>query len=42
MNQWQIGDVRITLIVELEVVAPNDEHGPFIREASPQALQDID
>jgi glyoxylase-like metal-dependent hydrolase (beta-lactamase superfamily II) len=41
MNHWQIGEVSIRRIVELEIVAPNDANGPFIREASPEALSEI-
>jgi glyoxylase-like metal-dependent hydrolase (beta-lactamase superfamily II) len=42
MNQWQIGDISIKRIVEFEIVAQDDAQGPFIREAHPEALQDID
>jgi glyoxylase-like metal-dependent hydrolase (beta-lactamase superfamily II) len=42
MNRWQIGKVRVTRIVELEIVAQNDANGPFIREAHPDALRQID
>jgi glyoxylase-like metal-dependent hydrolase (beta-lactamase superfamily II) len=41
MNHWQIGDVNIKRIVELEIVAQDDAQGPFIREALPEALKGI-
>jgi glyoxylase-like metal-dependent hydrolase (beta-lactamase superfamily II) len=42
MLEWTIGDIRITRIPELELVAPPDAHGPFIREAAPEAVKAID
>jgi glyoxylase-like metal-dependent hydrolase (beta-lactamase superfamily II) len=42
MNHWRIGDVSIKRIVELEIVAQNDAQGPFIREAHPEALKEIE
>lgn len=42
MLKWQIGKVTITRIVEIELPIPYDENKPFIRNASPQALRDVD
>jgi glyoxylase-like metal-dependent hydrolase (beta-lactamase superfamily II) len=42
MLSWNIGDVTITRIVEIEVPVPYSERSPFIRGASPEALKAID
>lgn len=41
MLSWQIGDVKITRIVELELPIPYDRDSAFLAEATPDALRDI-
>lgn len=38
MTSWQVGDVRITRVVELETVTPYRPKSPLIAEATPDAL----
>ncbi len=38
MQTWQIGAVKVTRIVELEIPIPYDEKSPFMREAKPEVL----
>lgn len=41
MLSWQVGDVKITRIVEMEVPIPYSPEGGFIAEATPAALRAI-
>ena len=41
MDNWQIGDVRITRIQEMEIPIPWTEQTPFMKAATPEALQEI-
>lgn len=41
MNSWQIGAVKISCIIETELPIPYHEKYPFMREATPAALQEI-
>ena len=41
MNSWQIGEVKISCIVETELPVAYYEKHPFMREATPAALQKI-
>jgi glyoxylase-like metal-dependent hydrolase (beta-lactamase superfamily II) len=41
MQSWQIGEVKITRIVELEIPIPYDEKAPFMREAKPEVLTEM-
>jgi glyoxylase-like metal-dependent hydrolase (beta-lactamase superfamily II) len=41
MLQWQVGDVTITRIVELELPVPYNPKRPLIAEALPDALQSM-
>jgi glyoxylase-like metal-dependent hydrolase (beta-lactamase superfamily II) len=41
MNSWQIGEVKISCIVETILPVAYYEKYPFMREATPQALQEI-
>jgi glyoxylase-like metal-dependent hydrolase (beta-lactamase superfamily II) len=38
---WQVGDVKITRVVELEVPLPYNEQAPFLRPATPEALEAV-
>ncbi len=42
MLRWQIGDVRVSRIVEMEVPVPYHVDAPFLRGAAPEALRGID
>jgi len=42
MLRWQVGDVTIQRVVELEVTFGYSEQQPFIREATPAAIAGID
>jgi len=39
MLSWQIGDVKVTRVVEVEMPTPYHEKYPMIREARPEALR---
>ena len=39
MLKWQIGDVTVTRIVELEIPIPHDEKSPFLVQARPDVLK---
>jgi glyoxylase-like metal-dependent hydrolase (beta-lactamase superfamily II) len=39
MLSWQIGDVKVTRVVEMELPVPYSEKQPMIAEARPEALQ---
>ena len=39
MLSWQIGDVKITRAVELELPVPYSEESPMLREATPEAIK---
>jgi len=39
MLQWQIGDVKVTRVVEMHTDAPHDGPVPFILDATPDALK---
>ena len=41
MLSWQVGAVKITRIVELEMPVPYSERRPFLAEATPEALRGI-
>ena len=41
MNSWQIGEVKVSCIVETELPVSYYEKYPFIREATPEALKNI-
>lgn len=41
MQQWTVGDVKITRVVEFEAPVPYHEKYPMIREARPQALREM-
>jgi glyoxylase-like metal-dependent hydrolase (beta-lactamase superfamily II) len=41
MLSWQIGDVKVTRVVELEIPVPYSEEQPFLREATPDAIKRI-
>lgn len=42
MLSWQIGDVKISRVVELELPVPYAEDTTFLRDATPEALKAID
>jgi glyoxylase-like metal-dependent hydrolase (beta-lactamase superfamily II) len=39
MLSWKIGEVTVTRIVEIELPVPYDEHRPFLKQATPDALK---
>ena len=39
MLSWQVGAVKITRLVEIELPVPYDERRPFLRQARPEALK---
>ena len=39
MLSWQIGDVKVTRVVEMHTDAPHDGPVPFILDATPDALK---
>lgn len=41
MLSWQVGDVTITRIVELEIPLPYNPQSAFLKEATPEALAEI-
>lgn len=41
MLKWQVGDVSITRIVELEMPIPYSAEGAFLKEATPAKLRDM-
>ena len=41
MLSWQIGDVKITRVVEMEIPIPYNEEAPFLQEATPEAIKHI-
>jgi len=41
MLRWQIGDVTVTRVVEMEVAVPYDPGNPFIVQATPEVLKAI-
>ncbi len=41
MLTWQIGDVAVTRILELEIPVPYDPRSGFLKEATPEALRGI-
>ncbi len=41
MLEWQVGDVKISRVVEMEVPIPYTAEGAFLQEATPDALRDM-
>ena len=41
MLTWQIGDVSVTRVVEMEIPVPYDPDGAMLADATPQALAEI-
>ncbi|MES3030093.1 MAG: hypothetical protein V4820_19840 [Pseudomonadota bacterium] len=41
MLSWQVGAVKITRIVELQIPIPYNRASPFLVEATPEALRAI-
>src|SRR5262249_49289041 len=41
MLTWQIGDVTVTRVVEMEFPIPYSPKHPFLREATPEALKEM-
>ena len=41
MLSWQIGDVKVTRVVELEIPIPYNPEQPFLRDATPEAIKQI-
>lgn len=41
MLSWQIGDVKVTRVVEMEIPIPYSEEQPFLQDATPEAIKQI-
>src|SRR5215469_8953904 len=41
MLSWQIGDVTVTRVVEMEVPVPYSEKHAFLKDATPEALKEM-
>jgi glyoxylase-like metal-dependent hydrolase (beta-lactamase superfamily II) len=41
MLSWQIGDVKVTRVVEMELPVPYSEKRPMLREARPETLESL-
>jgi len=41
MLSWQVGDVKVTRIIEMEIPIPYNEDQPFMAKASPEALESM-
>ena len=38
--EWQVGDVKITRVVEMEMAIPYNPDAAFLKEATPERLRD--